>query len=172
MGWYRCALEAVRQTGEHTRRQGQIKEMGGGLFPASPYGLVSWAKVNRRWDPSFQPVGIELPVAEHESQAYGLVFEVSNVAFGPLHRLTQQIAGQRLGLCDDLGLTIQHLDAKLTLDGIDVDQEIGAAQLEGLSLNCTGLLAGVQRDEPVSPQYGQADSALIREVVVIARLDA
>ena len=42
------ALEAVRQTGEHTRRQGQIKEMGGGLFPASPYGLVSWAKVNRR----------------------------------------------------------------------------------------------------------------------------
>ena len=87
------ALEAVRQTGEHTHLQDRIKEMGGGVVPASPYGLVSWAKVNRRWDPSFQPVGIELSVAERESQAYGLVFEVSNVTFGPLHRLTQQIAG-------------------------------------------------------------------------------
>ena len=46
-----------------------------------------------RWDPSFQPVGIELSVAERESQACGLAFEVSDVAFGPLHRLTQQIAG-------------------------------------------------------------------------------
>ena len=52
------ALEAVRQTGEHTHRHGRIKEMGA-LFPASPYGLVSWAKVNCRWDPSFEPVGIE-----------------------------------------------------------------------------------------------------------------
>ena len=51
------------------------------------------AKVNRRWSFSFQPVGIELRVAERKSQTCGLVFEVSNVAFGPLHRLTQQIAG-------------------------------------------------------------------------------
>ena len=92
MGWYRFALEAVRQTGEHTHLQDQIKEMGA-LFPDSLYGLVSWAKVNRRWDPSFEPVGIELSVAERESQACDMAFEFGDVAFGPLHRLTQQIAG-------------------------------------------------------------------------------
>ena len=64
-----------------------------------------WAEVNRgrsngdrRWGPSFQPVRIELPVAKRESQDCGLVFEVSDVAFGPLHRITQHIAGQRLDL--------------------------------------------------------------------------
>ena len=106
LGWYRCDLEAVRQTGEHTHQQGRIKAMGA-LFPDSPYGLVSWAKVNRRWDPSFQPVGIELPVAKRESQACGSAFEVSNVAFGPRHRLTQQIAGQRLRLRHNVSIAVQ-----------------------------------------------------------------
>ena len=37
-------------------------------------------------------------------------------------RLAQQIAGQWLRLCGDLALTIQHLNAKFTLHGIDVDE--------------------------------------------------
>ena len=36
-----------------------------------------------RWGPSFQPVGIELRVAEREAETYAAAFEVSNVTFGP-----------------------------------------------------------------------------------------
>ena len=85
--WKRCVKPG------NTRANGSKSRRWGALFPASLYGLVSWAKVNRRWDPSFEPVGIELPVAERESQACDMTFEFDDVAFGPRHRLTQQIAG-------------------------------------------------------------------------------
>ena len=42
LGWYRFALEAVRQSGDHARQQGQIKEMGCGLLPVS-----AWPPVGR-----------------------------------------------------------------------------------------------------------------------------
>jgi len=100
-----AALEVVRQTGEHARRQGRIKGMGRpvssfflafsramilslrSIFFCSAGGNRGRSNGDRRWNPSFEPVRIELRVAERESQACGLVLEVSDVAFGPFHRL-------------------------------------------------------------------------------------
>ena len=45
--------------------------------------------------PSFQPIRIELPVAERKTQAHIPGLHLGDVAFGPRHPLTQQIAAER-----------------------------------------------------------------------------
>ena len=108
---------------------------------------------------SFQPVRIELTVAERETKGYGLTFQIGDFAFGPLHGLAQQVARQRLRACDNASISAEHLDQKFTAAGIDVNQQLADGQLEWPGKHRPFVLTCIQRDKSIATEHGQADCA-------------
>ena len=80
--------------------------------------------------PSFQPVGIKLRVSEPEAETHDPAFEMSDVAFGPVHPPAQQITSQDPGLCHDFTVPIQYFDETLTASRVDVGKQPRARYCE------------------------------------------
>ena len=125
---------------------------------------------------SFEPVRVELSVAECKAQADDFSPKISHAAFLPLHFAAQEITLHGTGLSEHVAVRVQRLDVKLALERIDVDAQLAARDGECTSDDRPFLLTSIERDEAVSSQHCQGDRAVIlqiqRELVSIRQFES